>query len=316
MRALITGSSGFVGRHLAAHLCAGGAEVWGVDRQPPSREEEVPGVRHATGDILDDRFVEQTLGTTQPTHVFHVAGIIGTPGTDRETLFNVNAGGTAAIVTAMRRLVPGAWLLLASSSAVYGHPDSLPLVEDAPVRPTTPYGESKVASEDAARGVAAGGELQLVIARTFNLLGPGMSRGLFGGALAAQIVAAEHGGPSRIRVGNLRGRRDYVDVRDAVRAYVGLAACHAGTFNVCSDEARSSQELADRMCAHARVPVTIEHDGTRMRAGDVDEQRGSYRRLAAATGWAPAIPFDQSLRDVLDGERRAVLATRTGRGNA
>jgi len=316
MRALITGCNGFVGRLLVAHLRAGGAEICGIDRTAQDPDATGAGVTLVPGDILDASFVGKVLLQARPSHVFHMAAVMGTSGTDRAGLLDVNAQGTAVVADAVRRHAPGAWLLLASSSAVYGAQDALPIGEDAPSRPTTPYGESKAAAEDAARRVAADGDIRLVIARTFNLLGPGMSRHLFAGSLAAQIVAAEHGGPSRIRVGHLQGKRDYVDVRDAVRACVSLTACDSGTFNVCSEVARSSQELADRMCAHATVPVTLEHDAARLQTGDVDEQRGSFRRLAAATGWAPAISFDQSVRDVLEHERRVATTAQAGRGNA
>jgi len=314
MRALVTGSNGFVGRHLAAELRAQDADVWGVDCAIQAATDG--NATFVLGDILDAAFLDGVLKQARPTHVFHVAGQVGSSESDREALFRANLDAAVSVAESMRQCAPGAWLLLASSSAVYGASSILPVAEDAPVRPTTAYGESKAAAEDAVRRIAGDAGIRVVVARTFNLIGPAMSRRLFAGSLAAQIAAAERGGEPQVKVGNLQGRRDYVDVRDAARAYVSLTACDAGTINVCSGVAHSSQELADEMCRLAAVPVTLDHDGSRVQAGDVDEQRGTFRRLAEATGWTPSIPFGQSVRDVLEHERRAAASSARERGEA
>jgi len=179
--------------------------------------------------------------------------------------------------------------------------------------------------ETAAASFRGAHGMNIAVARTFNLLGPGMPSRLFAGSMAAQIAAAERGGSPTIKVGRLDSSRDYVDVRDAVRAYLALASlptvdvrdavraslAPAGqsarepwVFNVCSGVSRSCREIADQMLALARVPVALDHDVARLQTGDIDRQQGSAVRLERATRWTPTIAFSTSVRDTLDHARR------------
>lgn len=313
MRALITGIGGFVGGHLAPILEADGAEVWGLDRValPKGHAAAGAGDRIAIGDLCDPAVAAGILRMAKPTHVFHLAGSYGLGEDGRPASHDADIAGFTVLLDAVAGAVPDAWVMLASSSGVYGAAAALPVAEDAPLAPTTAYGASKVAAEAIAAGFARDRALRIVPVRTFNLIGPGIPRRLFAGSFAAQVAAAERGGDAVIKAGRLDPRRDYVDVRDAVRAYLALARLSGpvpGAYNVCTGASHSCREIADRMIALARVPLTLQLDAARLQPGDVDEQRGSAARLRAATGWIPEIPFADSVRDVLDYERNTATA--------
>ena len=288
MRPLITGISGFVGSHLAEHLKAAGAEVFGLAREQ--------------GDILDEAFVRRTLSQAKPTHVFHCAAALAGE-TDTRLLYETNVIGTATLFASIVAAGLKPVVVVAGSSAVYGRPQSLPVTEDHPFAPLTPYAASKVGQEMVALAHFLSDGIPVIRVRTFNLIGPGQSASLAASSLAQQIAAAEAGGPAVIRVGNLDGRRDYTDVRDAVRAYALLAqrAVPGEAYNVCSGVSRSIRQALDILMAEARRPVTVEVDQQRYKSGaEIDEQRGSFERVRRETGWQPAIDFAQSLRDLLE----------------
>ena len=361
MRALITGIGGFVGGHLATLLRQEGFEVWGIDRLPVSADVANCAVAIELGDVCDPAFTSRVAQNARPTHVFHLAWEFG----DRDRVGNAdtadrNVLGLTVLLESIGTSARDARILIASSSAVYGDSgrqpidedasltptnasrasklaveaaaasyrgahDRQPIDEEAPLKPTTSYGASKLAVETAAASFRSAHGMNIVATRTFNLLGPGMPPRLFAGSMAAQIAAAERGGSPTIMVGRLDSSRDYVDVRDAVRAYLALASlptvdvCDAAraslapagqsarapwVFNVCSGVSRSCQEIADEMLALARVPVALDHDVARLQTGDIDRQQGSAVRLGRATGWTPTIAFSTSVRDTLDHARR------------
>jgi len=310
MRALITGIGGFVGGHLATLLQQEGFEVGGIDRLSVAAGGATSAVATESGDICDPSFTNRVVRDAKPTHVFHLAWEFDQNQTASADAANRNVLGLSVLLEAIGVSARDARVVIASSSAVYGAPERQPIDEEAPPKPTTAYGRSKAAVEAAADGFRGRLGQNIVITRTFNLIGPGMPRRLFAGSLATQIAAAERGGSPAIKVGRLDSSRDYVDVRDAAHAYLALARLSARepwVFNVCSGVSRSCEELADQMLAMAGVPVTLIHDDLRMQAGDVDAQSGSAARLRQATGWAPSFSFSASVRDTLDHARtRAV----------
>jgi GDP-4-dehydro-6-deoxy-D-mannose reductase len=308
-RALVTGIGGFVGGHLAPALREAGFEVFGIDRARHATGEDTRGDT-LVGDVGDPAVVAKAMREFQPSHIFHLAWSFDPAAKGNASPADRDVLAASALFDAVRRFSSQARILLASSSAVYGSPTVLPIDEDAPLKPTTAYGASKVLIEKTASAFSLEHRLDVVVTRTFNLIGPGVPARLLPGSLTAQIAAAEKGGPRSISVGRLDSSRDYVDVRDAVRAYLALAQWSGPgprVFNVCAGLSRSCQDLADALIAAARVPVTLAHDANRMQAGDVDCQRGLAARLERATGWRPEIPFSTSVRDMLEAERTSKL---------
>ena len=185
------------------------------------------------------------------------------------------------------------------------------LDESAPVGPRSPYGVSKLAQEMVALGAASTEGLDLVVARSFNHIGPRQSTDFVAASVARQVALMERGsiGP-RLLVGNLDARRDLTDVRDTVRAYRLLAErgrC-GEVYNVCRGEAVAIADLVAALVARARVAVEVAVDPARLRPSDVPVLLGSHRKLTAETAWQPDIPLDRSLDDLLDYWRERVAS--------
>jgi GDP-4-dehydro-6-deoxy-D-mannose reductase len=296
VRALVTGVSGFVGHHLVEHLRAMGDDVEGCDRADGSVE------------ISDLASVKRVVERVRPEVVYHLAGWsdVGGSWAAPVEVFRANAEGTLNVLLASAEA--GVERVLAVSSAdVYGivSEDELPITEDAALRPVTPYAASKVAADYLALQAWLGGGLPVLRARAFNHLGPGQMPRFVAPALAERIARNEIDGGTVVPVGNLTARRDFTDVRDVVRAYrLLIERGEPGeAYNVCSGRAVSVQELAEALLTMARRPMELTPDPELERPVDVPVLLGDYSRLRAATGWAPTIPLEQTLEDLLDDMR-------------
>ena len=296
-RALVTGASGFVGRHLATHLGELGTEVIGAARRERPGDWAWDWQRL---DVRDSGKVEAVIRDVRPTVVFHLA--CADRGAPLEELLEVNVGGTGRLLAAVAQAGSPTRLVIPGSSAEYGLApvSELPIDEQAAFRPVGAYGVSKCAQSLLALA-AARADANVVVTRTFNLVGPGEPATLVCGAFASQIAAREAGteqGP--VAVGNLDSMRDFVDVRDAVRAYV-LAAVHGSSgevYNVCSGTPASISDILRMLIAKARMPIDV-LPSTGAVPTDVPVQFGNPSRLVAATGWRPVFTLEQSLEALL-----------------
>ncbi len=304
MRALITGGLGFVGHHLADHLRACGDDVTALDRHGD------PSV-----DILDAAGVASAISDAAPDAVYHLAGWadVGASWQHPSAVLRVNAEGTLNVLEACR--AAGVRRVLSVASAdVYGvvTEDELPLRETAPLRPTSPYAASKLAADAVAQQAFLGHGLPVIRVRPFNHLGPGQAEQFVASALAARIVRAELSDLDFITVGNLSARRDFTDVRDIVRAYRRLIEDGepGEVYNVCSGCDLPIQHLADHLVSLASHPMELRADPELMRPTDLPVLRGDASKLAAATGWTPTIPIEQTLHDLLT-DLRTRLRDRT-----
>jgi len=188
---------------------------------------------------------------------------------------------------------------------VYGRidPDQNPVRETVPLRPMSAYGRTKAVAEGLALERHRRGRADLVVVRPFNLIGPGLPLGLAPSDFLAEIRRVQRGeGEPVIRVGNLEPRRDFVDVRDAVRAYVGLAEsddAYGQAFNVGSGRPTRIRDLLERMIALSGVQVRVEIDPSRVRSEDLPEIVADTRELRRMVGWYPVISLDDSLRAMI-----------------
>jgi GDP-4-dehydro-6-deoxy-D-mannose reductase len=197
---------------------------------------------------------------------------------------------TLNVLEAVRTETPGALVLAVGSGEVYGAPAELPVDESAPLRPQNPYAVSKASADLLAGFYADAHGLRVIRVRAFNHAGPGQDPTYAISSFARQAAQ----GATRIVTGNLDTRRDYTDVRDVVRAYRLLAdRGEPGVFNVCSGRTASTAELVRTLGLQPEVDPAL------VRAHEVMEIRGSYAALRAATGWEPAIPLADTLRDTL-----------------
>jgi GDP-4-dehydro-6-deoxy-D-mannose reductase len=284
---LVTGAQGFVGGHLLAQLGGRGVPV--------------------DVDVTDARAVGRAVAATAPAAVVHLAGVssVGASWEDAGETWRVNAVGTVNVLEAVRLESPQTRVLLASTGEVYGRADEVPTPEDAPLAPVSPYAASKAAAELACEQARRAG-MDAVVARAFQHEGPGRDERFAVGSWSAQIVRAEEAGGGRIRVGDLSARRDITDVRDVCRAYILLidSSVPAGTYNVATGRSVEMREVLEKLVALAAVPLEIEPDPDRMRPSELPVVCGDASRLRAATAWAPKIPLEQTLADMLEAARR------------
>jgi GDP-4-dehydro-6-deoxy-D-mannose reductase len=292
VRSLITGGGGFVGHWLADHLRERGDDVVSVDKEV---------------DVTDPASLLPALVDAAPDAVYHLAALthVGQSWDDPLNVLEVNVIGTGAVLAAARRCGSDPRILIVSSAEVYGavtDPSRLPLDEEAPTAPLTPYAASKLAAEALAVQAFLGHGQRVVIVRPFNHIGPGQSPNFAVAALAQRIVEAGRDGATSIPVGNLTARRDFTDVRDVVRAYrLLIESGEPGVvYNVCSGRDVSIQEIADGLLELAGTTLALETEPALMRPVEVPVLRGDPARLSAVTGWKPEIPLEQTLSDVLD----------------
>lgn len=301
MRTLVTGAFGFVGRHLTEHLAAHGDDVIGVDR-------------HDGGvDITDAGEVGALLKRVRPEVVYHLAGWADVGGSWQAPVeaFRANAEGTLNVLNAATEVGVGR-VLAVSSADVYGKvtADELPITEDSPLRPASPYAASKVAADFVGLQAWLGRRLPVLRVRAFNHLGPGQTDKFVAPALASRIAHNELEGGDVVRIGNLSARRDFTDVRDVVRAYRLLVELGepGEVYNVCSGTDLAVQELADQLLALSTRSMRFETDPSLLRPVDIPVLRGDHARLTAVTGWEPEIPIERTLADLLDDWRTRIRA--------
>ncbi len=314
MRArLVTGAAGFAGQHLLRALAGtpGSLVGWYRPGAPPPVTAPT-GVDWRPVDLRDVHAVDAALADARPGEIYHLAGAAnqGASWQQTDVALELNALATHHLLAAVGRHVPDARVLVTTSAAIYAPSDEA-LDETSAVRPTSPYGVSKLAQEMVALDAARVDGLRVIVARPFNHLGPGQDPAYVAPSFARQIARIEAGlEPPVIRVGNLDAARDLSDVRDVVRAYalLMLNGVEGEIYNVCRGEAYVIGHLLEQLVAQSRVAVSIERDPARLRPSDVPRLLGSYVKLLHATGWSPSIPLERTLHEILE-EQRILVST-------
>jgi GDP-4-dehydro-6-deoxy-D-mannose reductase len=291
MRAFLTGGHGFVGRFLAAHLRSVGDSV-----------EVAP----LEVDVTDLPALRQAVVSAHPDAIYHLAAFthVGDSWEQPEVALRVNALGTLNVAEAARACQVPPRVLVVGSAEVYGavSPQQLPLGEEAPLRPVSPYAASKAAAELVGLQAHLGRGVPVIRVRPFNHVGPGQDPGFVVSGLAQRIVKAERDGSRTIPVGNLSARRDFTDVRDVVRAYrlVVERGAAGEVYNVCSGRDVAIESVARRLIELADADVELSFDQALFRPADVPALRGDPTRLRQVTGWRPEIALDDTLRAVIE----------------
>jgi GDP-4-dehydro-6-deoxy-D-mannose reductase len=299
VKAFVTGGTGFVGRWLVDHLLGAGDDVVVADKDL---------------EITDEAAVRAALADAEPDCVYHLAAQahVAESWSAPIRTFSVNAVGALCVLEAARACRQAPTVLLLSSAEAYGivDPVRLPVQEDTPLRPVTPYAASKAAAELVGLQAALGSRLPVIRARPFNKIGPGQSPAFVVSALAQRVARAERDRADHIVVGNLSPRRDFLDVRDAIRAYrlLVLRGEPGQVYNVCSGHDVAVEALAHQLIALAGVDLRLVADPALARPVDVPRMVGDPSRLIEATGWEPELSLDQTLGDVLAHWRRVVAA--------
>ena len=257
------------------------------------------------GSIEDSGWIRTFLQEQRFDILYHLAGLNG----DRPALdiYRANVVGSAALLEGIAAVTNPPRTLLVGSSAAYGAPvhAETPIDESAELRPVTPYGVCKAAVDLMGFQYAAKG-LPIIRVRPFNIIGPGQSASFLLPQVAAQLVAIAAGRQSpTLSLGDLSGVRDFLDVRDFVRALAQLAkAGHAGEiYNACSGTPVAVKDAVEKLVALAGIEVSIKSNPARTSTANVPYQVGSHARLTRLTGWKPEITLSQSLADLLEWQR-------------
>lgn len=310
-RVLVTGGTGFVGQHLVSLLVGQGCRVTVTsipgDELLARLPEEVDG--HAF-DIRNGGAAAEVLARVKPDVIFHLAALVG--GGDLATLLSVNVVGTDTLLRAARSLETPPLVVIPGSAAEYGLPNGHEAFdEESSLRPISDYGVSKAAQTLTGLSWARRGELPVIVGRIFNMAGPGEPSSMLCGAVASQIAGFEaRGEAGTLRVGNLSPYRDYVDVRDVVRALETLwrQGEPGRIYNISSGVARQVRDLVRELVAKARVPIDVQPDPERQRPSDIPYCCGDSRRLRDQTAWTPQYGLDATLSDTLDSWRDRIVS--------
>lgn len=316
MRILITGVGGFVGRHLFNTLCKQypDAIIHGTAIDEPPRMGD--RLKYHLIDLKNYAVISDLIAEVQPDQIYHLAAQASPRRSfviPWETLEN-NIKSQLNIIQSCIALKLQPRILVISSAEIYGpvRPEQQPINEDAPLRPTNPYGVSKVTQDMLGLQYYLSHKLPILRVRPFNHFGPGQSEGFVATDFAAQVARIEAGLQENvIEVGNLAAERDFTDVRDVVEAYTQLVekGTPGDVYNVASGKPYSIQYLLDVLLQYSTVDIQVKVSEARMLPIDVPIVRGDATRLRQLTGWQPNIPFETTLLDVLNDWRNRVRKT-------
>lgn len=267
------------------------------------------------GDLRDERSIRSAVRAACPDFVFHLAAQ-SFPRTSFDApcdTLDTNVQGTLRLLEALRESAPEALIHVCSSSEVYGRTKKIPIAEDAPFHPASPYAISKVGADLIARHYAEAYGMRIMVTRMFTHTGPRRGDVFAESSFAKQIAMIEAGlMENPVMVGNLKSMRTIADVRDAVRAYHMLLTVNpqAGeVYNIggehsCTIEA-VLQTLA-KLSAGGERWLRLREDPERLRPIDADNQVPDCSKFKLHTGWAPRIPFEQTMLDLLNYWRERV----------
>ena len=317
MNVLITGITGFVGSHLAEYcLDKDGIEVWGTVRWR-SRMDNLEGYQDRLNliecDLRDAVAVKRALDKVKPRYIFHLAAQSFVPTSwiaPVETMVT-NVVGEINIFEAMREMGLDCRIQIAGSSEEYGlvHEDEVPITENNPLRPLSPYGVSKVGQDLLGYQYHKNYGLEIIRTRGFNHTGPRRGEVFVVSNFSKQIAMIEKGKSDPvIEVGNLTAKRDFTDVRDMVLAYwLALEKGEAGeVYNIGSGKTITIKEVLEQLLELTNNEIEVKQDPEKMRPSDVQILLADTTKFRNITGWEPKIPFEQTLKDTLDYWRERV----------
>lgn len=288
--ALVTGGSGFLGRHLLDRL-GGTGSVVAIGRHRP---RDWPERDFQQVDLEDPAAVDRAIRDIGPGTVYHLAG--RTPPANPSALYRGNTLATSNLIRALRHWARPVRVILAGSAAEIGPTPIVPVAEDISCRPADAYGLSKWCA--ARVGLQAGPPLEVIVARLFNPIGPGAPATQAFGRFARMLAAP--GDPAlTLRVGNLDARRDFLDARDVAAGLIALADSGrpGSVYHLASGRSRSIAEGLDVLIRLSGRAVLVDTDSRPPGPGPRDS-RADIGKILADTDWRPAIPFEQSLEDL------------------
>lgn len=309
---LITGAAGFAGQHLTTQLAQQTRSIAGTYyRTTPPFNPSAPDIRWHYTDAADRENTRDLIDHLRPKKIIHLAAasMPSVANKNPRLATETNVTGWINLLDAVAEFTPTARVLLVSSYHVYGqqNPPATGYPESAPTSPTDIYTASRIMAEQSAHAIAKRNNLDIIIARVGNHVGPGQRPGYFVSSLADQIARIElQQREPVIRVGNLNVQRDITDVRDIVRAYTALLknGQPGQTYNVCTGQPILLRKIVDTLCNLSSVDCRIETDPTLVRENDPPIVFADPTKLRTDTGWFPQIEIEETLQDVLTEARR------------
>ena len=298
MRALITGSAGFYGKHLCAELEENGYEVIRCDLKA---EDNIISM-----DIMNSDMVLDIISQHRPDVLINMAGQanVGLSWKKPQLTVQLNTIGLINILEAVKTVNTKMRVIAIGSSDEYGNlkERGANVVEEMPVSPMTPYAISKQAQEQFALLYNKNFGMNVCMVRQFNLGGAGQAKGFMISDFASGIVEIERGQREYLSVGNLESARDFTHVKDACRAIRLIAEKgHTGeVYNICSGSTHTAQEVLDKLISMAKVKIEVRQDPDRMRPSDTPVVCGNHDKLTSHTGWTPEMNLDEILKDALE----------------
>lgn len=301
---MVSGATGFVGKHVVRAAHAAGYRVRAI-----GRDETVPvDIAPLVDEYLHADLAREWPVTGEVDAIIHLAGLaaVGPSFAEPQRYIETNSRMVTLMCEAMLDAGDGTRILVVSSGAVYApHSDGTPIEESSATSATSPYAVAKLLVESQAAYYAHRG-LDITVARPFNHIGPGQESGFLVPDLSRALRTLRDG--EMLSVGSLETARDYTDVRDVARAYLAIVSAsqrHDFVYNVASGASRTGAEILSALCAALGRPVPeVAVDPGRLRPGDPERVTGSSRRIQRAFGWAPTIDWRQSIADFVDAERR------------
>ncbi len=304
MKILITGIEGFVGHYLTLHLKERDYEVFGSHLLPVS--QPIPDVRYYHCDILDYERLQKIISDIKPDGIFHLAAIssVAFSFSHPEETMRVNFNGTYNLLRAVSELALSSRILIISSSDVYGKvKEERPIREDSPLEPVSPYGLSKVCAEESARLFCRIADVDVVILRPFNHTGIGQREDFVFPYCAKRIAEIESGrGENFLELGNIDGKRDYLDVRDVVVAYeMAFRLGRRGeVYNVACGKPIKIREGVEFLISQTEKKIEILLKEERQRPQDITYLSGDPEKFFLRTTWRPKRDIRETLREMLE----------------
>ncbi|TGK62035.1 NAD-dependent epimerase/dehydratase family protein [Leptospira wolffii] len=308
MKYLVTGADGFVGTYLTRELLENpDREILGLGVRPSDKQLTFP---YKFCDLRDFDSLSATLGSFSPDIVFHLAGQAFVPRAienPQETLM-INVGGTLNLLEYFRLSGKPVQIVYISSSEVYGNlkSENLPVSENHPVGPVNPYATSKVAAEEYCLQYARSSKnIRALVARPFNHIGVGQNPNFVVPNFCRQVlesISKKSGSkPAEIQVGDLTPTRDFLHVKDVVRAYILLSEFGKSgeIYNISSGKETPISQILQWIIEAAKTEVLAKQDPERMRPMEMIRSLGDNSKLKAL-GWEPKVPVKDAVIEIFE----------------
>jgi len=322
LRILITGHSGFAGKHLIEYLSRGSSHVFfGIDLKRSSTDPDIADSEliEEIADLSDRKQAGEIIKKFRPDQIYHLAAqsSVSHSWKDPVGTFRANVFGGINLLESIREISPDTSMLVICTAEEYGEiKDGRAIVESDKIYPENPYAVSKTAMDFISTIYHRAYGLNIKVARSFNHIGPGQSEGFVCSDFARQIALIEAGLQKPvINVGNLESSRDFLDVRDVIKAYWHIMnkGKPGDVYNVCSGRAVKISALLDMLISLSlKNDIVVKVDKKKSRPIDIAEIFGDNSKLISATGWKPEYKLESSLGDALDWWRKKII---TPKGN-